>query len=321
MSDSFDDEEEGKSLVIKPKKKKKGRNFLRRKKKGNDDDDISTVVSKKMNDAESKLKERTWPFGTRPLTFIEKLVAGAGIFGSLISIGSCAIMILGFATVPFPVLVASSTACVCAILSTPHAICNQAEMATADTFRDVINQVRDGVNKFGDENKKLTSSVDDLEDSVGKLKEVESGLKEIANQQGMQMDELNALIAENKRINKALRKVLKAGALQRIFALLIECDKDGDYKLSGAELNRFAMGLKSIEDNMPIETEELVIKLKEYDNFELTKFLELVQEMFFDDDEEEEEEDHEKNDDDDDDDDSDKEKKDDDDDDGSSVDS
>merc|ERR1711862_247730 len=193
--------------------------------------------------------------------------------------------------IPLPVAIASCTACLCSLCTTPVVICNQAEMATADSFRDVINQVREGVNTFADENGKLTASVDDLEDSVGKLKEVESGLKKLANEQGMQMEELNELIAENKRINKALRKVLKAGAIQRIFALLVECDRDGDYKLSGNELNRFAMGLKSIQEDMPIETDELVTKLKEYDNFELTVFLQIIQDMFLDDEDDDDDDD------------------------------
>merc|ERR1712157_637234 len=197
--------------------------------------------------------------------------------GSLISIGACAVMILGLSSVaiPLPVTIASCTACLCSLCTAPVVICNQAEMATAGTFRDAINQVREGVNTFADE-------------------------------QGMQMEELNELIAENKRINKALRKVLKGAAIQRIFALLVECDRDGDYKLSGNELNRFAMGLKSIQEDMPIETDELVTKLKEYDNFELTVFLQLIQEMFYDDDDDDDDDNHkDKNDNDDDDDDDD----------------
>merc|ERR1712151_534110 len=163
--------------------------------------------------------------------------------------------------------------------------------------------IRGGVNKFGDENKKLTSSVDDLEEHVSALKEVENGLREVANKQGMQLDELNELIAENKRINKELKKVLRASALQRIFALLIECDVDGDYKLSGQELTRFAMGLTQIEDT-PMDTAELVGKLKEYDSFDLTYFLGLIQDLILpeeDEEEDEEESEDEKDDDDDDD--------------------
>merc|ERR1711862_373922 len=222
---------------------------------------------------------------------------------------------LSSVTIPLPVTIASCTACLCSLCTAPVVICNQAEMATAGTFRDAINQVIEGVNTFADENGKLTSSVDDLEDSVGKLKEVESGLKKLADEQGMQMEELNELIAENKRINKALRKVLKGAAIQRIFALLVECDKDGDYKLSGNELNRFAMGLKSIQEDMPIETDELVTKLKEYDNFELTVFLQIIQDMFLDDEDDDDDDDSNKDKNDDDDDDSNKDKNDDDDDD------
>ena len=91
-----------------------------------------------------------------------------------------------------------------------------------------------------------------------------------------------------------LQKVLKASALQRIFALLIECDIDGDYKLSKTEITRFAMGLTQIED-LPMDTAELVAKLKEFDNFDLTYFLQLIQDLILpDEDEEEEEEDKDK---------------------------
>jgi len=147
-----------------------------------------------------------------------------------------------------------------------------------------------------------TDSIDDLTTLIFiRLKEIENGLREMAEKQGMQLDELNELIAENKRINKEMKKVLRASALQRVFALLIECDADGDYKLSGRELSRFAMGLTQIED-MPMDTEELIAKLKEFDNFDLTTFLTLIQDLLFDEDDLEDDEDDDEDDDDDDDD-------------------
>lgn len=299
MSNSSDehDEEEAKSLVSEAsstgKKKKKSKGGLFKRKKKNDDNDdsesIATATISDIDSAEAKYQERVWPFGNRPMSMPEKMTIGAGTVGAITSIGTIVMMSLGVVTVPPAAMMATFVAGGAAVVSVPHAIHNQAEIATMGTFRDMINQVRDGVNKFSDENGKLTSSVDHLLESVDALKELEDGLREIANKQGMQLDELNALIAENKRINKEMMKCLKASALQRIFSLLIECDVDGDYKLSGTELNRFAMGLTSIED-MPIDTEELIVKLKEIENFDLPKFMALIQDLLFDEDEVEEEE-------------------------------
>ena len=51
-----------------------------------------------------------------------------------------------------------------------------------------------------------TDSIDDLTTLIFiRLKEIENGLREMAEKQGMQLDELNELIAENKRINKEMK--------------------------------------------------------------------------------------------------------------------
>jgi len=307
MGEEDDDIEEAKSLVSaapsttnkSDKKKKKGGMFKRKKKKkkgdgdGDNDDSGSVAVAKEIDDANAKLEERAWPFGNRPMSLSEKATLGAGTIGAVVSIGTITLLGMGSLVVPGAAMAATFVAGGAAVVSAPQVIINEPEIAQMDTFRDVINQMREGVNTFGDENKKLGSSVDDLLEHVNALKEVENGLREVAEKQGMQLDELNELIAENKRINKELKKVLKASALQRIFALLIECDIDGDYKLSKQEITRFAMGLTQIED-LPMDTAELVAKLKEFESFDLSYFLQLIQDLILPEEDEEEEEEEEK---------------------------
>merc|ERR1719438_554385 len=77
-----------------------------------------------------------------------------------------------------------------------------------------------------------------------------------------------------------MTKILRAQALHRILALLMECDIDGNFKLSGMELNRFVMGLSSIEE-LSVDKEELHRGLKEYEDFDLNTFLDLVQDIIF----------------------------------------
>lgn len=304
MGEEDDDIEEAKSLVSAApsttkkgdKKKKKGSLFKRKKKKkkgDGDGDGDNGSVTKEIDDANAKLEERAWPFGNRPMSLSEKATLGAGTIGAVVSIGTLTLLGMGSLGVSGAAMAATAVAGSAAVVSAPQVIRNEPEIAQMDTFRDVINQMRTGVNTFGDENKKLGSSVDDLLEHVNALKEVENGLREVAEKQGVQLDELNELIAENKRINKELKKNLKASALQRIFALLIECDIDGDYKLSKTEITRFAMGLTQIED-LPMDTAELVAKLKEFDNFDLTYFLQLIQDLILPDEDEEEEEEEDK---------------------------
>jgi len=113
-----------------------------------------------------------------------------------------------------------------------------------------------------------------------RLKELENSLVDLAKTQGVQLDELNELLEENRRINAAMTKVLRASALQRILALLLECDIDGDFKLSGMELNRFIVGLSSIEE-LSVDKEQLHQGLKEYEDFDINTFLDLIQDLIF----------------------------------------
>lgn len=162
----------------------------------------------------------------------------------------------------------------------PHAIYNQAALTKLETFRDVVNAMRGEVNNFADTNKDLHNNIDALENHVEGLKELENSLVDLAKTQGVQLDELNELLEENRRINAAMTKVLRASALQRILALLLECDIDGDFKLSGMELNRFIVGLSSIEE-LSVDKEQLHQGLKEYEDFDINTFLDLIQDLIF----------------------------------------
>ena len=74
--------------------------------------------------------------------------------------------------------------------------------------------------------------------------------------------------------------MLRAGALQRILTLLLECDVDGDFKLSGMELNRFIVGLGAIEE-LSVDRDQLHEGLKEYEDFDINTFLDLIQDIIF----------------------------------------
>ena len=68
--------------------------------------------------------------------------------------------------------------------------------------------------------------------------------------------------------------------MQRILSLLLECDIDGDFKLSGMELNRFIVGLGAIEE-LSVDRDQLHEGLKEYEDFDINTFLDLIQDIIF----------------------------------------
>jgi len=251
-------------------KKKSRRSFGFNKNKDVDKKDVEKELD--------KVNDNFWPIGDRNLTSTEKIAIGAGVVAA--SLGMCTVFVFVSAGVGAIGTSCGMVAGGLTAVTVPHAIYNQVQLTKMDTFRDVINAIRGSVNTFADTNKDLHNNIDGLEESVESLKELENSLRDIAKRQGMQLDELNELLEENRRINIAMSKVLRASALQRILALLIECDIDGDYKLSGMELNRFIIGLSSIEE-LSVDTEQLHAGLKEYEDFDINTFLDLIQDIIF----------------------------------------
>lgn len=228
----------------------------------------------------NKVNDNFWPIGNRSYTLEEKLAIGGGTVAVCLGLGTVffcatAVSTLGTTAAAAGIMAGGVTA-----IAMPHAIYNQAALTKLDTFRDVVNAMRGSVNSFANTNKDLHNNVDQLENHIEQLKEIENNLVDLAKTQGMQLEELNELLEENRRINKEMTKVLRSSALQRILALLLECDIDGDFKLSGMELNRFIVGLGAIQE-LSVDREQLHEGLKEYEDFDINTFLDLIQDIIF----------------------------------------
>lgn len=228
----------------------------------------------------NKVNDNFWPIGNRSYTLEEKLAIGGGTLAVCLGLGTVffcatAVSTLGIGAASAGILAGGLTA-----ITMPHAIYNQAALTKLDTFRDVVNAMRGSVNSFANTNKDLHNNVDQLENHIEQLKEIENNLVDLAKTQGMQLEELNELLEENRRINREMTKVLRSSALQRILALLLECDIDGDFKLSGMELNRFIVGLGAIQE-LSVDREQLHEGLKEYEDFDINTFLDLIQDIIF----------------------------------------
>ncbi len=90
----------------------------------------------------------------------------------------------------------------------PVAYVQETKVEQADTFRGALNKIREQHGAMSEQNDILGGNIDYLQGETARMKECASALKEIAGQQQADLDRLNELIEENKKIAAEMRVCL-----------------------------------------------------------------------------------------------------------------
>lgn len=122
------------------------------------------------------------------------------------------------------------------------------QMTKGGTLRGAINDIRFEANRLTEENNKLNAEIDELEKSAGQLEDIEAALDELATVQGNDVNQLLDLVKENKEIAREMRAVLKARALEEIVTVVMDSDTDGDFCLTGKEIDELILKMGVMEE-------------------------------------------------------------------------
>lgn len=122
------------------------------------------------------------------------------------------------------------------------------QMTKGGSLRGAINDIRFEANRLTEENNKLSAEIDELEKSAGQLEDIEAALDELATVQGNDVNQLLDLVKENKEIAREMRTVLKARALEEIVTVVMDSDSDGDFCLTGKEIDDLILKMGVMEE-------------------------------------------------------------------------
>mmetsp|Transcript_22230 Transcript_22230/g.36808 ORF Transcript_22230/g.36808 Transcript_22230/m.36808 type:complete len:260 (-) Transcript_22230:226-1005(-) len=139
-------------------------------------------------------------------------------------------------------------------------IYQQELLQDTDTLRRVQNEIRKEVNKLQEENDTLHGEVDKMEGAVSNLKESETKLGLIADEQGSNVSSLVSLVKENGEIQKQMIDITKAETLQRLFDVILQSDRDGNFKIGEFEARELLFRLK-VDPRVEIDEDNLKARI------------------------------------------------------------
>ncbi len=90
----------------------------------------------------------------------------------------------------------------------PVAYVSETKIEQGDSFRGALNKIREQHGRMSEQNDVLSGNIDYLNEETARMKECAGALREIANQQQADLERLNELIEENKKIAKEMRVCL-----------------------------------------------------------------------------------------------------------------
>eukprot|EP00523_Entomoneis_sp_CCMP467_P008535 CAMPEP_0168739126 /NCGR_PEP_ID=MMETSP0724-20121128/11292_1 /TAXON_ID=265536 /ORGANISM="Amphiprora sp., Strain CCMP467" /LENGTH=286 /DNA_ID=CAMNT_0008786499 /DNA_START=37 /DNA_END=894 /DNA_ORIENTATION=- len=130
------------------------------------------------------------------------------------------------------------------LVTAPYVIYQRKIIIQLPTLTHVINQTRHQVNRLSQQNSLFANENDRMTTELGQLKQTEYRFYQICQQNGTNVDELRALVEENGKIQKEMKKILDAQQLQDIFGAFLRSDTNQDFQISDEELDRLMLRLK-----------------------------------------------------------------------------
>lgn len=135
----------------------------------------------------------------------------------------------------------------CAFCAAPLAVINERRLAKQESFRDLMNDLKDESDLLKLENDRISDSIDNLQQSAEEVEEIEGGLNEMAKSQGADVQQLLRLVNSNKRCQSQMKDIIRLKAGQDLITLVLECDQDENFKISGAGIDELVYRVSSLD--------------------------------------------------------------------------
>lgn len=128
----------------------------------------------------------------------------------------------------------------------PYAALQERKIAETKALIEVNVAMERELDQFKAENERLHENVGKLEGSVKNLEELEDTLAEIKKMESASIDDLEALLEEQKQIEDMMEDNLVANICQNIISICLSIDKDGDMSLDDSEIDVLLRKIESI---------------------------------------------------------------------------
>uniref|UniRef100_A0A7S2MJT9 Uncharacterized protein n=1 Tax=Helicotheca tamesis TaxID=374047 RepID=A0A7S2MJT9_9STRA len=203
---------------------------------------LKTPLMDTQNDDDYTSLEDNVEFTDEPLEMVEgstmkeKAVTGAAVATAATSIGAM-------------ILERNPIAKVSGVLGLgigPYAAIQERKIAEVKSLMEVNDAMERELEQFRAENERLNENVGKLEGSVKNLQELEDTLTEIKAMESASLDDLEALLAEQKEIEDMMEDNLVANICQNIIHVCIAVDTDGDMSLNDEEIEVLLTKVQSI---------------------------------------------------------------------------
>jgi len=129
----------------------------------------------------------------------------------------------------------------------PYAAYQKHNLQRLGGFRGQQNSLRQHVNKLSDENTGLSTRVDKLETQVDKLEHVEEHLEKIAKEGQSTVNHLIDIQKRQTEINEKMHYVLGRRMLSILVGIILESDRDSNFRLSPPEIMMMKLRLQSVQ--------------------------------------------------------------------------
>lgn len=130
-----------------------------------------------------------------------------------------------------------------------------------ETFRDVLNEVREKVNKLKVINAELTSNVDDLKNQTNRLQNSEQAMEKIAKDQSKNVNSIVEATKENKNVLNSMDRVIKMKLIHDFYGVILRSDRNRDMTIEDDEVDILALRMSNIP-GIDINTDAFVARAR-----------------------------------------------------------
>jgi len=134
-----------------------------------------------------------------------------------------------------------------ALIASCLALVNERRLAQQETFRNAMNDLRDECIFIEEENDKIKDTINRLEQSADEVREIEGGLNDMARSQGADVQQLLQLVSSNKKFQSQMKEIIRLKAGQDLITLVMECDHDENFKISGPEVDELILRVSTLD--------------------------------------------------------------------------
>jgi hypothetical protein len=149
------------------------------------------------------------------------------------------------------------------VLIGPYSYWQQKNITDVRALMETHMALKAEVNRYENENIRLKGCVDDLGGAIKNLEDVEETFEHINEMNIESIEELATQVEEGKDILAAMKKNLKASALQNIITVVLNSDKDGNYEFDNGEVEQLITNLKAI-NGMQLNEQKFREVIKKY---------------------------------------------------------